>query len=160
MSEEWLPIVGYEKYYEVSNLGRVRSIRYKKLLKPWLNDEGYPQVGLCVNYVKKHFRVHRLVLEAFVGPCPEGHETRHYPDQSKTNNNLANLSWATTQVNVGDNNERGMYCLGRLTPEQVKEIRSIELPYGKKNEYCKQLGISRTTFHVIRRREAYAHIGD
>lgn len=159
MTEEWRDIPGYEGLYKVSNLGRVLGVKRGNLVKPFYNTDGYPQVGLSRNSLKKHRRIHSLVLEAFTGLCPQGHEARHL-DSNKENCRLDNLEWAPTSVNMQDNVARGVYCLGRLTDEQVREIRTIQLGYGQKNAYCKKIGISRTTFHVIRRREAYAHVGD
>lgn len=158
MTEVWKPVVGYEGFYEVSSLGQVKSVRYNRMLKGFPNIDGYPQVGLCINYKKRHFRIHRLVLEAFEGLCPYGHEARHFPDQTKTNCRLDNLQWAPTAVNMQDNVDKGCYNNGQLSDEQVREIRTIDLPYGKTNEYCRKLGISRTTFHVVRRGEAYKHV--
>ena len=58
-------------------------------------------VNLCRDGKKKAHRIHRLVLEAFVGPCPEGMECRH-KDDDKSNNRLDNLSWGTRMENAAD----------------------------------------------------------
>ena len=85
MNEIWKPVKGYEGYYEVSNEGRVRGLdRYVK----------NPAHG-------KNFQIHRLVLETFVGECPEGMECCHYDDDC-ANNNLSNLRWDTHENNVLD----------------------------------------------------------
>jgi hypothetical protein len=61
--------------------------------------------------------VHRLVLEAFVGPCPEGKEARHFPDRDPRNNRLDNLSWATRTTNQRD---RDFHGTSNSKPTKVK----------------------------------------
>lgn len=114
MKEEWRPVVGYEGRYEVSNHGRVRSLDrtiqckdgrtqrwkggIKKLCK---NHSGYPTVGLQRDGKKRTEYVHRLVLEAFTGPCPEGMLARHLDDNPE-NNNIDNLKWGSPRDNQLD----------------------------------------------------------
>lgn len=62
----------------------------------------YVQVTLSQDNVRHHCYVHRLVLETFVGPCPEGMEARHYPDMDPSNNRLENLSCSTHRKNLAD----------------------------------------------------------
>lgn len=108
MSEEWRAVVGYEGCYEVSSLGRVRSVREKGgILKSHAgNKYGHRYVGLWKG-TKKDLLVHRLVLEAFVGPCPPGMECRHFPDRDPANNRLDNLRWGTHRENEGDKEVHG-----------------------------------------------------
>ena len=77
--EQWKPVVGYEGLYEVSNQGRVFSVprrdsrghkRGGHLLKPAAGSKGHLRIGACKNGKMKNLLVHRLVLEAFVGPSP------------------------------------------------------------------------------------------
>lgn len=72
--------------------------------------------------------VHRLVLEAFVGPCPSGMECRHFPDSDTRNNSLENLSWGTHVQNIADKNVHGTarrtHCKrGHELPQPVKGKR-------------------------------------
>ena len=110
MTETWKPVVGWEELYEVSDQGRVRSvdrtIHYKdgqtrrhkgRVLKPWKNRKGYLQVSLYGEGRTNKF-VHRIVLEAFVGDCPEGLETLHI-DGNPANNHVGNLKWGTSSEN-------------------------------------------------------------
>lgn len=75
--------------------------------------------------------VHRLVLEAFVGPCPDGMQCRHFPDQNPANCRLENISWATPKENAGDKEINGTVSRGsnsgrtRLTESQIVEIRTL-----------------------------------
>ena len=90
----------------------------------------YVAVGLCRNGKQRAFLVHRLVLLAFVGPCPEGMECRHL-DGNPKNNNLCNLCWGTKKENGEDKVKHGNSMLGttnpnvRLNAEKVIEIRRL-----------------------------------
>lgn len=107
--ERWKDVVGFDGY-EVSDLGRVRSWfksggRGSRADKPRLlklrplKNYPYLRVGLTRDNRIHDKRVHRLVLEAFVGPCPEGMECSH-ADDNKYNNRLVNLSWDTRENNL------------------------------------------------------------
>lgn len=114
--ERWLPIPGYEGFYEVSGHGRVRSLNRTilrsdgvwqpcrgRVLRPGgSNGPGHLFVNLC-GMDKRHrvHWVHRLVLQAFVGPCPTGKMCCHWDDGPK-NNRLSNLRWDTRSKNVHD----------------------------------------------------------
>lgn len=127
MKEIWKPIPGYEKTYAVSNLGRVKSRRrfgtHGGILQ-LRTREKYQIIGLHKNK-KQHFHfVHRLVLLAFIGPCPPGMECRHFPDRDPTNNRLDNLSWATKSRNAKDRKIHGTKPNGaKLTNEDIPIIR-------------------------------------
>lgn len=103
--EEWRPVVGFEDAYEVSDTGLVRSRRTgKELRQACLTRGGYRMVSLCDarNGVRRRDRrVHQLVLEAFVGPRPEGMLTRHL-DGDGSNNRLTNLRYGTSEENNRD----------------------------------------------------------
>ncbi len=90
--------------------GRQLTDRWK-LMKQGTHRKGYRYVNLTPAEGGKYqtFRVHRLVLESFVGPCPEGMECRHFPDTDKSNNRLGNLSWGTREQNRDDNVAVGAY---------------------------------------------------
>lgn len=133
-AEEWRPISGFDGY-EVSSMGRVRSFKGRhdghRELRQRRDAYGYMIIGLWQG--RKQFtalKVHRLVLEAFVGPCPPGLETRHL-DSDRTNNRLENLAWGTRLENASDRTESGRHISGhdhahaRLSPADVKEIRAL-----------------------------------
>lgn len=106
MLEIWRDIKGYEGFYQVSNLGRVRNSMTDKILKPVPNHR-YLRVTLCKNGVHKLFRIHRLVAQAFI-PNPDNLPTVNHKDQDKTNNCVDNLEWSDMeyQINYGDRNNR------------------------------------------------------
>lgn len=121
----WKAIPGYESRYEVSDEGRVRSLgiivgarggktafRPGRMLQPAVKDRGYLQVTLVAeDGGRKSWLVHQLVCLAFIGPCPDGHETRHI-DGSKDNNCLGNLQYGTAADNAADRAAHGTFKSG------------------------------------------------
>ncbi|MCI8618344.1 MAG: hypothetical protein HFJ60_08980 [Clostridia bacterium] len=101
MEEEiWKDIEGYERGYQVSNLGRVRSFKYKneKILKFNYDKQGYLLVHLCLNGVRRCKKVHRLVAQAFIENKNNKTYVNH-KDGNKQNNNSNNLEWVTPSEN-------------------------------------------------------------
>ena len=99
-SEKWKSVVGWEKYYEVSTEGRVRRIGKNARPTPAACNE-YDSVSLNKPGHQTLRTVHSLVLEAFVGPKPPGHEARHLND-NRADARLSNLAWGTTKENAED----------------------------------------------------------
>lgn len=110
--EIWKDIAGYEKMYQVSNLGRVRSLdRYSwngykywlqkgKILKPCQQKSGYLNVDLSNGHSKSHKdRVHRLVAQAFISN-PNNYPQVNHKDEDKSNNKVENLEWCTAKYNL------------------------------------------------------------
>ena len=163
MKEYWCAIPGYETRYAVSSFGRVRSLGARaRVLRLAINSDGYP----CVHLPKRRVvPVHRLVLLAFVGPCPRGKEARHFPDRTKTNNRLENLSWATTYVNQRDRDKHGTHNKGtnnkwaKLDARKVKIIRQVKhWPYGSLTVMAKRFGVTRTVIGYVRDRKSWRHL--
>lgn len=112
--ERWLPVVGWEGWYEVSDQGRVKSLARivmrsngapplhvrERILKPGKDGGGYLQVGLWRDGQQTTRKVHALVLEAWVGPCPPGEECCHL--LGNENNRLENILWDTRDANARD----------------------------------------------------------
>lgn len=106
MSEEWKDIEGYEGKYQVSNMGRIRSVdRYiqcgsmtrffkSRMLALVISNKGY----VCVRFLEKSFSVHRLVAKAFVPGYFQGAQVNH-KDENKLNNRWDNLEWMTAEDN-------------------------------------------------------------
>ena len=95
-AEIWVPVVGYDYDYTVSNHGRICGTR--GVMKPYDNGYGYLVVEFQKNGKKKHLRVHRLVAEAFV-PNPDDLPEVNHRDENKHNNHAANLEWCTSSYN-------------------------------------------------------------
>ena len=92
--------------YSITENGNVYSHIVNRWLKPSVRQNGYLQVDLCKN--RKNFgrKIHRLVLETFVGPCPNNMECRHL-NSCRTDNRLENLCWGTRRENTLDAVQRG-----------------------------------------------------
>lgn len=124
--ETWKPVVGYEGLYEVSDQGRVKSlprpthngmgrpIRGGVLTHMLVTKRRYPQVSLYRNGKQRLRRIHRLVLEAFVGPCPEGMQCLHANDVAD-DNRLVNLRWGTRSENIRECVQNGGHRNTRKT---------------------------------------------
>ena len=94
-TEEWRPVAGFEGLYEVSNIGRVRSLtRYKKVIKPIITNTGYFQYQLWHNGVCRTGLAHRLVAQAFV-PNTDNKPIVNHIDENKLNNSANNLEWVS-----------------------------------------------------------------
>lgn len=107
--ERWRWIKYYRGLYKISNFGRVKSYHRGKIriCKPRTDSHGYLQACLYKNGRREDRFVHHLVLEAFVGPCPEGLEGCHDPDDNPKNNRSDNLRWGTRSSNVYDSIKHG-----------------------------------------------------
>ena len=109
MTETWKSVVGYEGLYEVSDLGRVRSLKFgkEKILKPGKAHGGYLVIGIRKDGQRKFLLVHRLVAESFI-PNPQGFKTVNHKDEVKTNNVASNLEWMSMKdnINYGTHNKR------------------------------------------------------
>lgn len=137
MEEEWRPVVGWEGLYEVSDLGRVRSIprlgaggggsmrmRGGQILKRSI-ENGRARVRLCDRERIVRKRVYVLVAEAFLGPRPPGHDVRHLDDVA-TNDVLTNLAYGTRAENIEDAERNGKtwYVPGQCRRGHLKEGRN------------------------------------
>ena len=112
MSEEvWKDISGYEGFYQVSNLGRVKRLvawrgnQYNstyvssvKIVSPYIDDEGYERICLTVHNHSKRYRIHQLVAKAFI-PNPDYFPQVNHKDENKRNNHVDNLEWCTQSYN-------------------------------------------------------------
>jgi hypothetical protein len=116
--EEWRPVVGYEDRYEVSNMGRVFGLFAGVLMRPAKNSAGYPMVNLKRNGTTKGALVHRLVLAAFVGPCPAGMEACH-ANGVRSDSRLSNLRWDTGSSNHDDRVRHGTAVRGEKAPQST-----------------------------------------
>ena len=109
--EEWRDIEDYKGLYQVSNMGRVKSLErtvwngrgyyvtiHERILKPKKDRGGYLQVHLCKNGKAKFYTVHKLVATAFC-ENPEGYTVVNHIDEDKTNNNADNLEWCSRSYN-------------------------------------------------------------
>jgi hypothetical protein len=188
MQEEWKAVIGFEGWYEVSTQGRVRSLERtveqgapymasgKKLLrlqgtilKPYnASRYGHKNVRLYMRKEgKRGFKdsgVHRLVLEAFVGPPPEGMECRHL-NGNASDNRLDNLAWGTHQQNMDDREGHCRHQKGSMT-ERAK-LTEADIPYirsrkskewGAMSRVAREFGVDAATIRDIWIGKTWKHV--
>jgi hypothetical protein len=186
MSERWLPVVGHEGRYTVSDQGRVQSLRVRHrftdavrlvplVLRQSVDERGYRRVGIA----GKSRQVHRLVLEAFVGACPVGHEAAHVNGQP-SDNRLENLQWLTHAENEQHKVIHGTLLAGerhpfrrrpdlvrrgerndaaKLTTEQVLEIRAAADRGESYSRLAIRYGVTTGAVSQIARHLRWEHVG-
>lgn len=143
--------------YEVSDEGMVRRAGTGRVLAFNIKKGGHPyhRVKLCEHGKAYLVLVHRLVLEAFVGPCPEGCQTLH-ADDDPSNNKLENLSWGTAKENHKTINKHGSRNgRAKLSGDDVRAIRSSPFRHC---ELAKRYNVSSTTIGNIRNRKLWRSI--
>lgn len=133
MNEIWEPVKGYEGLYEVSNLGRVKSLNYKrtkqeKILKPNITKANYQQVHLCKDKKIKILYIHRLVAETFI-PNHNNYPCVNHKDENSINNVVNNLEWCDKKYN---NN------YGNCKEKHSKEVSIPINQYDLKDNFIKQ----------------------
>lgn len=148
-----------KRYDSNSPAVRLGSLR---LMDVELTSSGYHAVT-----IKRRRYVHRLVLEAFAGPCPKGMECRHM-DGNKTNNSAANLAWDTHVNNMADRKRhgtnRGGVMFGEangaasLSQEDVRQIRKMRREGHAQRALARRFGVSRTQIRRIERKLSWKHI--
>lgn len=153
--ETWRNVPGYEGHYEVSDMGNVVSTKSgtRKFMTPLAQTSGHLGVPLCLNGEKVRKRIHSLVMLAFVGPYPEGHEVRHL-NGDPTDNRLCNLQYGTASENRADayahrGRKSGQRShLAKVSDECMDEIkqlkgvsssREVALKYGVSDSYVRQV---------------------
>lgn len=99
--EIWKDIEGYDGLYQVSNMGRVKSLKFgkEKILKSAKNNMGYLLIVLCKEGKPKTFMVHRLVAQAFI-PNPDNLLEINHIDEDKTNNRVENIEYCDRSYNL------------------------------------------------------------
>ena len=159
-------VKGYPNY-RIGVNGKIWSKKRMIFLKPFPHGAcGHVQVDLCKDGKPGRYTVHRLVLETFVGPCPEGMECRHL-DGNPKNNRLKNLCWGTKKENQADRVKHGVTNRGerqgrsKLTEREVKLIRK-----NYATEYtgfsCRQLSelfnVSYSCIYAVVNRTSWKHL--
>ena len=148
-NENWQPVKGYEGLYEVSDLGRVKSLKYGKerILKTIENTRGYLLVNLCKDGHAKSVLIHRLVATAFISN-PHNLETVNHKDEVKTNNTVTNLEWMSVKdnLNYGTRNKRAGEAISKANINHPKKSKVVQM-------FNKQTGELLATFPSTREAE-------
>ena len=172
--EIWKPVVTHnlQNFYEVSNLGNIRSLPRTgktpygtriyggKIVKPFVSSYGYLVVNLTFKNFRKQCTVHTLVLETFVGKAPKGMECCHN-DGNPLNSKLENLRWDTRKNNHADKKLHGTWLIGsknpysKLTEEQAFFIKHSKMPLKK---LAQKYNVSISCVSKIRYGEFWKHI--
>ena len=149
--EIWKDIEGYEGLYQVSNLGKVKSLNYRrsgkeKLLKPNIRKDGYLQVSLCKNKKVKKILIHRLVAMVFIPNDDPTNKTEvNHISEIKSDNSVWNLEWVTPKQNAnhGTRTER-IAKATRNDKNRSKKVLCVELNkiFPSINEAGRQLGLN------------------
>lgn len=144
MKEIWKPIKGYEGLYEVSNLGRIKSLNaynhnIEKIMSCPLHHSGYKIVSLKVNGKSKTFNIHRLVAETFI-PNPYNLPCINHINEIKTDNRIENLEWCTYKYNCnyGSRNKK-IGCHSRRKVNQYDLEGNFVKTWNSISEACQQL---------------------
>ncbi len=177
MLEIWKPIPGYGGHYLASSLGRIMTKerlvekrhrtgkimvqRYRaRILSPSPDKNGYLSVSIGFNNKTMNLRVHRGVLEAFVGPCPSGMECCH-GDGNPPNNRVENLRWGTPVENAQDRKMHGNYAAGQDHPMAKlsdDDVRAILADPRSMYKIARDYGVAGTAIFKIKNREIWTHI--
>jgi hypothetical protein len=104
MEEEWKQITDYLNY-SISNYGNVRNNKTGKILKAWLDNNGYNCVSLYNNKKRKNFEIHGLVAKHFLEKNENSFVIDHI-DRNPLNNNVSNLRYVTSQINNRNRTKR------------------------------------------------------
>lgn len=158
--EVWKPVVGYDELYEVSNQGRVKSLRSGKVLSTTPSKHlGYVVYNLRRAGAVQAVYAHSLVLETFVAPRPSKNHQACHNNGFRADNRVGNLRWGTRIENYEDARRHGTNSKGRrhgsakLTEQDVLAIRADPRLH---REIASAYGISRSRISTIKSRKAWA----
>lgn len=139
--EEWKDIVGFDGQYQISNFGRVKSLKcyFKsvgiRILRPSFDKDGYVQVILVKGGQRFNRRIHQLVANAFIDN-PENHPVPNHKKGIKTDNRASQLEWVTHSDNIKHSYE----VLGRIGKTNMKGRIGADHPLSKKLIQKSKLG--------------------
>lgn len=176
--EVWKDVIGLEDYYQVSNLGNVRSkerfvIRGRggkckiqcKNLNPAINSDGYLTGIFRVDKNPINYKVHRILAESFIGSIPKGFEVNHI-NGIKTDNRLENLEIVSKSKNIkhafalGLNKPRRGQLNGmcKIDSNKAKSVKEMTKNGFTESQISSQLNVSIHTVRDIRRGKTWKHV--
>lgn len=174
IQEIWKDIEGYEGYYQVSNMGKVKSLpRFKnfrnlkvrvegKVLNPAPRTKNYLWVSFRKDHTLKQFSIHRLVAKAFIPNLENKAEVNHI-DGNKLNNRMDNLEWMTRVENAkhaapvylrGEKNPKS-----KFTPDQIEDIRrNYTGKWGEKTRLSEKYNVTLASILNIIKLKSWSHL--
>lgn len=178
--EVWKPVIGFEKQYEVSSLGKIRNLDKNitsklgkmvlikgKLLKPGLDKDGYVRMRFCLgskqnDIVGKSIGVHIVVAMAFINN-PLNKPLINHKNGIKTDNRIDNLEWCTSSENVQHAYDTGLACSkkgekchkSKLKEDDIVSIRNSTKSY---NELSVYYNVTVSAIRLIIQRKNWKHI--
>lgn len=159
--ERWRDIEGYDGMYQVSDLGRVRSLKYGKVrvLRAQKNHKGYLQIGLCRDGKQKCYKIHRLVAQAFI-PNDDSSKTQvNHIDECKQNNRKDNLEFCTPQYNMNYNGLQYRRQHPKYKRSKIKEYYRPDLTEQQNLDLFKEQGIECSLYTINRLKKDLDLIG-
>jgi len=175
--EEWRPVKGYEGLYEVSNLGRVKSLARivdrshgiprrvrERIVANSIAGRGYWKTQLYCEGRSKQKYIHCLVAEAFIGPKPDGLQINHR-DGDKSNNTPSNLEYVTPKENIGHAMETGLFDIrgekntrSKYTAEQIENAHSLVAGGRQHKEAAAISGVDQGTIESVCAGKNWKHL--
>lgn len=166
--ERWLPIAWTNGAYQVSDLGNIRRTREMRhgtlpawgLIRCRPNNHGYLMFNTTLDGRPLNVALHRIVMETFVGPCPEGLQVAHLNGR-RDDPRLTNLAYVTAAENNNHKLAHGTTQRGeqnpaaKITADDVRDIRASKAPYPVLSA---KYGLTRCHISDIRRGAAWRHI--
>lgn len=164
-AEQWRPTEGIPGY-EVSDRGRLRSLLRgnPRLVKGWIDRDGYLRVSLWVRRSYVNRLVHRLVATAFNGPSPEGLPVCCHNDGNKSNNRPENLRWATQAQNIADKALHGTEQIGSRHPraivdeQRIARVKQLLRSGARSTTISRETGVSLHVVRDVRRNRTWRHV--
>lgn len=152
----WFRPLPYSNKYYISSDGKVWSWKLGRLMKPYKHTK-YKYLQLSIDNVCK--KVHQLVLEAFVGLCPDGMEACHN-DGNPENNDLHNLRWDTRSENTKDAVKHGTHPVAKLNEDKVRNIRKMLRSHIPHRIMANMYNVSESTISYINTGRIWNYVVD
>lgn len=145
MKEIWQDIKGYENLYQISNFGRVKSLKRNIIRKQGYDKDKYPKIEL---YNKNHktFHIHTLVANAFISNQFNLPQINHI-DGNKQNNCASNLEWCDASFN----SQHRVYNLNKNSLHPCKKIKCVEINrvFPSISEAARNIGVKQSTLSEV-----------